>query len=164
MVRLERLNWRGAVVGPHGSGKTTLLDDLSRRLNERGFAIHRLVQTADSAPIPTEVLRDTAARAGARDVILLDGADHLAMWRWWRFRRMTKRAGGLIVATHRRCALPTLVRTRTTPGLLRELMEELAGDRASETELSAAAERLFKRHSGNLREALREMYDVCATT
>lgn len=89
LARLEKLGWRGALVGPQGSGKTTLLEDLA--------------------------------------------------------------------AQHGEGRLPLLHRCETSPVLLGELVRSL-----SVTLSLADAVALHARHGGNLRAALRELYDVHA--
>ena len=93
-------------------------------------------------------------------ILLLDGAEQMGRWAWRRFERRTRGGGGLIITTHRHGRLPTLLTCETTPDLLGDVMRELLPDAPA---LSAATTRdLFLRHRGNLREALRELYDVCA--
>ena len=121
--RLERLGWRGAIVGPNGSGKTTLLEDLGKRLDA----------------------------SGRRDVQLVDGADQLSRVEWWRLRL---RSGGLVITTHKRAMLPVLHECVTTPDLLREITASL-GVPLPVAECAS----LLRRHGGNIRDALRELYD-----
>ena len=70
-----------------------------------------------------------------------------------RFR--TRRAGGLVITSHRPGLLPTLFECETSPELLAGIVGELAG---SEVE----AGELWARHRGNVRDALRELYDQWA--
>ena len=94
----------------------------------------------------------------ARHVVLLDGAEQMNAWAWWRFRRCVRHAGGLIITAHRSGLLPTVLNCGTSPRLLGEIVSRLLGD---DRALSAGElERLYQRHSGNIREALRELYDV----
>jgi hypothetical protein len=63
----------------------------------------------------------------------------------------------LVVTTHREGRLPTLWRCATTPELLRNLVREL------DVGLDEAdARALHARHHGNVRDALRELYDQAA--
>jgi len=65
----------------------------------------------------------------------------------------------LIITTHRPGRLPTLIACATNAALLDRIIQRLTPDR-----LAAAppAAELFTRHRGNLRNALRELYDVYA--
>jgi hypothetical protein len=223
--RLQRLDWRAAIVGPHGSGKTTLLEALAEELRQRGFEtcllrlsedhptfapdvcdnvlsrIHAVERTtkytkhtktkaelrilADALGDRTEsplrrygacgslrcffrvfrVFRGSTESLRLRDlhsgrIVLLDGAEQMGHWAWRRFERHTRGGGGLIITTHRHGRLPTLLTCETTPDLLGDVVQELLPNAPA---LSVATTRdLFFRHGGNLREALRELYDVYA--
>ena len=139
MRRLRELNYRGAIVGPQGSGKTTLLEQLEREIPAR------LGRAAWYVRMPHEPRRRAAAvdavlaHAG-RAIVLLDSAEKTP-WRGWQNIVRQTTAGGLVVAVHRRCALPAWIRTTTTPEPLRAI---------------------FRQHRGNLREALRFLYDQVA--
>jgi hypothetical protein len=143
LKRLETLGMRGAIVGPEGSGKTTLLEDLGERLRRSG----RRVVFGGVAP-------------GA--VTLLDGAERLSGREWRRFLREAREAAGCVVTahSHRSDLLPTLLETRTTPGIL-EAAVLAASDRSCE-DFGVTPEELWARHGGNVRMALRELYDICA--
>lgn len=157
MARLEALGYRGAILGPDGSGKTTLLDELAPRLAGAGFSVKRLFLNREEPRFPAGFVEAFAGGLGPDDAILFDGADLLGRPAWRRFRRLTARAGGLVVTSHRRGLLPTLIRCRTTPGLLIELVEELLG--RAEPGWHARLRRLHRRHRGNVRDAIRELYD-----
>lgn len=158
--RLERLDYRAALVGPEGAGKTTLLEDLEPRLREREFqtTLIRLSETRDRIP------RDVAARlvrdSDDRTIVLLDGGDHLGRIAWRRFLKQTKKARGLVVTSHQPGLLPTLVDCSTTPELLNSIIREILG--ANEPPLNIDVQGLFDRHNGNIRDALRELYDLAA--
>ena len=159
LPRLETLWYRAAIVGPHGSGKTTLLEDLELLLAGRGFRINHVRLDAEDRRLPREWRRLFPPRFEAGDIVCLDGAEQLGLIRWRWFRWQARRAGGLIITTHRHGRLATLVTCATSVSLLDRIVRRLAPDG-----LAAAppAAELFARHRGNLREALREMYDVYA--
>ena len=95
-----------------------------------------------------------------RDCLLLDGAEQLSPRSWRQVEQGSRAAGGLVITSHRAGLLPTLLECRTTPELLAGLIEELLEpepDRPRPT-----AEELYARHRGNLRDALRELYDLWA--
>ncbi|HEY3571561.1 MAG TPA: hypothetical protein VGP73_26785 [Thermoanaerobaculia bacterium] len=155
LERLATLGFRAALVGPHGHGKTTLLEDLGARLAERGFQIRtatlrqgeRWLGPARSAAL----FRDP----DPRDLLLVDGAEQLDPLSWWTLRLRSRGAAGLIITSHRPGLLPTLHEHRTTPELLAGIVTDLEGT-ADEGEIAE----LFARHRGDLRLALRELYDV----
>jgi hypothetical protein len=148
LERLAALRFRAALVGPHGRGKTTLLEELAPRLTARGFRVRTVTLRQDESGIDWRRLQGL----GADDVLFLDGAELLGRFAWLRVRLRCRRAGGLIVTSHRPGLLPTLLECGTTPELLAELVRELTGE-----ELEVAE--LFARHEGNVRMALWEMYD-----
>ncbi len=158
VARLEALGWRAAIVGPHGSGKTTLLEDLGRALEARGFRIVTVRLTTDDRR-PPRAWPDRAGGPGPNDIVLLDGAEQLSMAGWLRFRRRARRAAGLIITSHARGRLPLLVSCTTNADLLARIVDRLSP--APMARVPCAAE-LFGRHRGNLRDALRELYDVYA--
>lgn len=145
---------RGSLVGPKGSGKTTLLEDLLVKLVQPGRRI-TLIRLSAEAPRLPRIFSDTFfAKLDHDDAVLLDGAEQLSLPRWLRFRWKSRRAGIVIATTHRAGRLPVLHRCSTTPVLLRELVRSLGVELAP-----AEATALHRRHRGNIREALRELYD-----
>jgi hypothetical protein len=160
LARLERLRYRAAIVGPHGTGKTTLLEDLEKPLARLGFRVTRLRLDAGHRRFPRRRLSQWAATLDARDLVCLDGAEQLDGVRWMMFRWRTRRAGGLLITSHRPGLLPTLIECTTSPELLDGIMSRLAPKTGGVR--TPTPEDLFARHHGNLRDALRELYDVYA--
>ena len=157
LARLESMNWRAAIVGPEGAGKTTLLEDFAPRLIEGGFEIVWLRLTQEEPRFASATLRELAS-LHAGQIILFDGAEQLSRWAWWRFLRLARRAGGLLITSHLAGLLPTLLECNTTPELLAGIVADLLSE-APEAH-GAEARRLHRKHQGNLREALREWYDL----
>lgn len=157
--RLRGFGYRAAVVGPHGSGKTTLLDDFDARLSKRGWRVHRLFTNREAGRALPSDWRQVLRSARLDDLLLVDGYECLSAAARWTVRRKSRAAGGLVVTSHGRTALPTLLHTATSVELLTELVDELLVDtpfRApSRNQLSA----VYNRYLGNLRLALRELYD-----
>jgi hypothetical protein len=145
---------RGAIIGPHGAGKTTLLEDLGIRLENSGWRLRWVRLNRESPRITAALATMTFRRLGPCDLVLLDGAEQLGPIGWWRFRWQTRRAGGCIITAHTPGRLPTLWRCGTSPGLLQAIVQDLgvSCDREEAT-------RLHARHTGNIRDALRELYD-----
>lgn len=143
--RLAALRYRAALVGPHGRGKTTLLEELASRLKALGFRVRTVTLRQEERRV------GRLGGLGADEILLLDGAELLGRLAWLRVRFACRRAGGLIVTSHRAGLLPTLLECRTTPELLADLARELTGEELEVGEL-------FARHGGNVRMAFREMY------
>jgi hypothetical protein len=160
MERLEALGHRAAIVGPEGRGKTTLLEDLQPLLEARGFKPAWLRLARDEPPPALDALNQLAASISPRHILLLDGAEQLGWWTWRWLRWRTRHAGGVVVTSHRPGLLPTLLACETDgellAGILAVLLREPAG------RLCPLATTLFQNHHGNLRDALREMYDLQA--
>ena len=104
--------------------------------------------------------REILRRLGPGDCLLLDGAELLGRLAWLRLRQQTRTAGGFVITTHTPGLLPTLITCETTPGLLGGIVLDLLGSEADG--LRPTPEELFDRHRGNLRDALRQLYDLYA--
>ena len=156
--RFAGLGSRAALVGPEGSGKTTLLEDLGERLAGQGFRLRPVTLVRGQSRLPPAEEESLLADLDATDLLLIDGADQLGHLSWRRLRRRSRAAGGLLVTSHRTGLLPTLHRCVTTPELLAELVREIL----SGEEPAVDPRALFTRHRGNLRTALRELYDLYA--
>ncbi|QNN23034.1 AAA family ATPase [Planctomycetales bacterium ZRK34] len=157
MRRLSALHHRAAIIGPHGTGKSTLLDALAQRLAASGMNLHRLFINDTSPAPPMRVIIGMARSLGPRDVMLIDGAERITRRTWAYLKHATHRLGGLIITTHRRGMLPPLVTTRGTPALLHALIDRLPDVQAHELPMSPAM--LLDQCRGNVRDALRQLYD-----
>ena len=158
--RAAEMKYRGAIVGPEGVGKTTLLEELGERLAEAGLCV-RLVRLNNQVKLSWAELKREIIKEGGCDVLLLDGAEQMSRLMRYRLRSVTnKRKMGLIVTSHNEGMLPLLFECRTNEQLFFKLTWELLGETVS---LSAVfTDRLYERHGGNIREALRELYDMWA--
>jgi hypothetical protein len=148
LERLAALRFRAALVGPHGHGKTTLLEELAPRLTARGFQVRTVTLRQDERRVDWKRFRNL----GADGILFLDGAELLGPLAWLRVRLSCRRAGGLIVTSHRPGLLPTFLECKTTPELLAGLVRELTGEEMETREL-------FARHGGNLRLVFWTLYD-----
>jgi hypothetical protein len=158
--RLQRLNYRAAIVGAHGSGKTRLMQELGARLKEQGLRVSAFRISPGSKVLPRGLVKSLRIGGDHRHLILLDEADQLSAGSRLVLRLLSRRAAGLIVTSHGAAALPTLVGCAASLELLEDILFELVGH-----ELSAIRElsrRLFREHQGNVREVLRALYDVYA--
>lgn len=159
--RLKQFGYRGAIVGPKGTGKTTLLEDLGPALAAMGFKVVRLRLDDRTKSFPREFLKRFFSELSKRDVILFDGAEQMSWLEWRNFKGRSKRARGLVITSHRPGMLPTLRECSTSPELLDEIITELLdGEPATQT----GTVELHQKHNGNLRDALREMYDLASLT
>jgi len=154
--RLESQGGRGAIRGPQGSGKSTLLRELGGRLTELGYEVRLLRPSVDDRRLKKHQVRGLAERAGAATALLLDGADRVGPLGWRRLLVAARNVAILVVTTHRRGRLPTLHRCLTSAALLRELAAEIA----TPTDLASISfTEVFSHQQGNIRTALRELYD-----
>ena len=155
LAEAARAAGAAAIEGRHGAGKTTLLTALAGRLAEAGLlgGFVRPRSRADAV----SVLR--AVRAAPADTtVCIDSWEALgraaaALIRWVAWRRGV----GLLVTSHRPTGMPTLVRCATTPDLLARLVAALPphGGLIGATDVEHA----FRRHEGDVREALYDLYD-----
>ncbi len=158
--RLRGSSFRGAIVGPHGSGKTTFIESLSRRLGEEGLPLVSVFLNAD-CPHPWQRVRTALGdRLSPSTILCIDGAEQLGRWRWRQTMRRTRGIGGLIITSHTEGRLPTVLTTRTSVVILRELVEQLAPHDLPKLDPILPA--LYARHHGNIRLCLQELYDIYA--
>ena len=148
---LSKSGGRGAIIGPEGHGKTTLLTQWAERRKAAGDHVVFL-KLGEAQRRLADAQRDLLATGGW---VFVDSAEQLGWLGWRELQRLTRRAEALIVTTHQPGRLPTLFACQTCPELLAELVAEL------DVRNPDCAE-LWSRHRGNVRLALRELYDDCA--
>jgi hypothetical protein len=159
--RCRLLNYQASVIGPHGSGKTTLLEELSRQIAEAGYTVHQIRLDTHLRETPREERRRIYQQFGKKDIIVLDGAEQMTEYAWLLFRWKSRNCGGLLISCHVAGRLPVIWQCRTSVELLADIAAQLLEvDRQT---VLKDAERLFAKHRGNLREALREWYDWAAS-
>lgn len=160
LERFDHLDRRAALVGPEGRGKTTLLEQLGARLEARGSRLRRVILRRGERRLTGRGRRRPVGAVAPGDLLLVDGAQELGPWSWRRLRWAARSAGGLLVTSHRPGRLPTLLRCRSSPRLLEELVAELLGEEPGGPGAGFPDCRgLHRRHRGNLRHALQELYD-----
>ena|SRR2546425_6126551 len=155
--RLQKLGNRAALVGPEGSGKTTLLEELYEKMPELGYR-GRLLRAQ-----PRILWQIRAQPITKDDFLLLDSAERLPWIDWQQFKWATRGAAGLIITSHRAGWLPTLVECRTTPQLFEQIVRDLIGNELNGFAPETLRE-TFVAHGGNIRAALRALYDSLATS
>jgi energy-coupling factor transporter ATP-binding protein EcfA2 len=151
LLQLDRQHGRGSLVGPTGSGKTTLMLALNHELQARGIPTLQIRLSTERRRLDLGAIRD----ASPSRALLLDGAEQLPLPIWWWLRWHARKRPYLITTSHRRAHLPLLHAHTTSPRLLGELIAQLVGSAPPLAEL----ERRHRRHAGNIRNGLRELYD-----
>jgi len=155
LAHLAAMDYRGAIVGPCGSGKTTLCETLQARLQQGGLQTQSLFVSLDIRMTWPDI---KPVLDHAFDVLLVDGADHLSYWTWQRLkRRVFSNKRGLIVTTHQPGLLPTWHECRPSPALLERIVTHLAPDQGIP---STQINDLYDYCQGNIRDALRQLYDL----
>jgi hypothetical protein len=155
LKRLEGQQWCASIVGGNGSGKTTLLEQLVPHLEARGFEPVFIRLSSESSMRDKERLADTLRSVRKPGFILLDGAEQLSTRHWLPVRGAASQAAGFVVTVHRTSRLPVVLELETNGALLDDLVHELTGGKLPDHEAQA----ILHRHRGNIREALRELYD-----
>jgi hypothetical protein len=164
LARLDAHGYRGAIVGPHGAGKTTLLEDVQGQLEARGVPTLWLRRDMERPHFTRAELDASFAAITPAHVICLDGAEQLTRLGWTWFKRRARVARGLIITSHRAGLLPTLQTCTTNERLLEEIVGRLLTPAPPVRPATMPTPHdLFVKHRGNLRDALRELYDCYAT-
>ena len=151
------LNFQAEIVGLQGSGKSTLLAQLHEHLQKRSFKSH-FVSLPQDRESYRSLLRQAFQQSTAGCVILFDGIERLGFFQRRALIRRT-RASGLVVTKHYRGKLPPLIQLRTSQQLMTQLLNDLDLD---QPEIIQAGKLAFEKHQGNIRDALRDLYDQCA--
>lgn len=162
MKRLEDMDYRAAVVGPHGSGKTTLLRKLKTNLAQQGFEVESIFLNEQKKSLDESVwqrLAQVGLDTNKRVMVMLDGAEQLSWREWRRFYSAAQRHDGLVITQHSTGKLPVLLRTETRLDMFADFARRLAPDVDFE---DAVLKRIFTSTQGNVREALWQCYDLLA--
>jgi nucleoside-triphosphatase THEP1 len=157
-----RHHYRGALIGPHGHGKTTLLEDIQQYLKKENKKIILLRLSSDKPYLDLKQWEFIQTSIKDQHFILLDSAGCLNFWQFHRFLTLSKKAPGIIVTTHHRTRLPTLRYCKTSPETLVKIVSQLL--HAKLTPDIQLLNTLYQKHQGNIRECLRELYDVYSET
>ena len=92
-------------------------------------------------------------------VLLLDGIERLNWLQRRQLYKRTRNAAGLVITRHQQGKLPVWIGTQTSPELIQQILDELE---LSQPEIISAAQIAFAKNNGNIRNALRELYDQFA--
>jgi energy-coupling factor transporter ATP-binding protein EcfA2 len=155
LFSLEQNRFRGSILGPHGSGKSTLLQTLRSLLEKKGFKTVQIFLNRDSSIHTLELFRHVIFAHRTSSVLFIDGADLLSWPQWMMVRWFAFSLSGVIVTSHEQPLLPVIWRCRPERGLAQDIVRFLSGTTVPEV----AIQQLFLKHSGNMREILRELYD-----
>jgi len=166
LERLRKMNFRAAIVGQQGSGKSTLLRELTLQLRQRSIENHfvflpqALRQALPQARQQHQLMLDQAFEHSEKGcVLLVDGIERLNFFQRRDLLKRTRNSAGLVITKHHRCKLPTWVQTQTSPALMTQVLVDLKLDHPA---FLSAGEAAFAKHGGNIRNALRDLYDQCA--
>ena len=151
---LEQLGHRAAIVGPKGSGKTTLLAELNSRLGNTHYL--NLPHERDHHE---ELVNDALHASKKGRVLLVDGVERLTWIQREQLYFSTAASSGFVVVVHQRCRLPTWVRCKTDESLMSAVLDDLG---LVEREYQSAGRNAFRANRGNIRDALRQLYDLFA--
>jgi hypothetical protein len=155
--RLQRMHYRGAIVGPQGSGKTTLLEDLSIRLARRGRSTCWMQLNRDAECQAWRQIGSFLESALAGQVLMVDGVEQLGGWHWRLLRRRSANFAGLVVTLHQAGRLPTLLQCHASPQLFERMVRELAPQQFEQ--LRGQLPDILAEQGGNIRLGLRTLYD-----
>ena len=159
LARLKQLNFRAAIIGPQGSGKTTLLYELLDHLRGSGVPCHHVFIPPNHRDHPP-LLDEAIEKSRADSILLIDGMERLGIRQRQGLMNLTRQGQGLVVNLHRARRfpprLPTWIRTTTSPNLMSQILKDLDLD---SPEIQVAGAAAFAKSKGNIREALRDLYD-----
>jgi len=154
LAKLAANNWRGAIIGPHGSGKSTLLESLKPALIDAGRNVHTIAVHNGQRRLPP-----LPPNAGSNFLLIIDGYEQLSPIERTRVvLRSHFQRTGLLITSHARTILPTLITLAPDRDLIEQLVAELCRKMSSTiTPADVAASHAC--HGSNVREILFDLYD-----
>lgn len=181
---------RAQIIGVHGSGKSTLLENLVPMLGQVVLRQDPSSQPQDESSKPADFSSNASAvcwfsvRRGAWvmdslmqfvstqkfcGTLVVDGFEQLNWWqrlkiKWWVGRCDCR----LLVTAHKNMGLPLLFRTSISEDLARRVIQQAFLVARGTADLPETVQRLpwedlLRKHRGNLRECLMDVYDLIET-
>lgn len=163
LQRLQQMNYSGAIVGPEGSGKTTLMLELQQKLKNE-FSRDRKISFVliDEDPrIRKAQLQELMTFSIEQPILLIDGSERASWLQRRKLFGLVSQGTSVIAAVHQTCPLPTWIECSTNEDLMAYALQQLV-PQASHPLHDLAFLRFRQRH-GNVRLALRDLYDDWAT-
>ena len=149
----------GQIVGPHGTGKSTLLKAIIAEIRRQGETVIEVVLRDKQRKLPPELHERLRELRNEVFVLTIDGYEQLSFFEqlrliWIRARHRC----GIIITAHRPAGgWPILYETSPSLEMLERVLRHLL---KGETLISAKfLDRLYKKHNGNLRLILLDLYD-----
>lgn len=161
--RFAATNWRGAIIGPHGSGKSTLLETLKPALVAAGHSLSTITLRDRQPNLPGDFSSCMQAlgrlRNGAQSIVIVDGYEQLTwLMRFDLVLHCRRHSLGLLVTSHQRTCLPTLVELRPNLALVEQLVAELCDQVSTRIDSNFVAAS-HACHGSNVREIFFDLYD-----
>lgn len=158
--RWESTARRGALIAPKGHGKSTLLKTLIAHFAASGWSVIPYQLREETPSFPPHYRQTEVPRWDRQTLLFLDGAEQLNPLQWWRWKRWSRRAGGVLITRHTPGGFPTLLKLTTDPELLERLLDQLYPSFAEL--LPCSLEDYHARFKGDLRLIFRDLYDRAA--
>ncbi|MDO4557810.1 MAG: hypothetical protein Q4C47_02465 [Planctomycetia bacterium] len=159
---LEKSGWLGEIIGPHGTGKSTLITAMLRELVHRGKEVFAVALHDGQRRLPFVPAK---LDLSAGTILVVDGFEQLSWWnRQTLFRICRQKEWGILVTAHTPTGLPTLYETTMSPALGMHVILELldcvgATDDTAPPPVPPRTLDVLRKHDGNLRETLFDLYD-----
>lgn len=157
IARLAIQNWWGAIVGPHGSGKSTLLEALQPALVASGRRVLAISLHGGQRRLPRGFYDELVGEV--HTIVVIDGYEQLGWLERLRIaRRCRKNNAGLLVTTHARTRIPTLLHLAPDRRLVAQLVADLCAEVSTPITFEDVAAS-HACHGSNVREIFFDLYD-----
>ncbi len=159
--RLQQLNQRAMLVGPHGSGKSTLLRCIATQLSGRYNICNVLLRT--DHPNLNSSQRQNLRQLSNKDFLLVDGFEQLSSWAKFRLMKWSTRAGGVLLTSHVDGPLPSLHSHRNSLSTTTAMVEKVLTESLSPC-LRSRISHLHRQHGDDMRSVFQSLYNDWATS